>query len=449
MKRNKAVFIISLGCAKNLVDTEVMCGALVTAGYYIASSEKDADICLINTCGFIRDARDESFGQIQWAVEWKGRSRRMIVVAGCLAQRNPGLVLERFPQVDLVIGLDDVARLPELIAAREAGERRSFVGNGLPEYLYDDRSPRVTLTPGAYAYVKIAEGCDHGCSYCAIPLIRGRQRSRSQDSVLNECRQLLGQGAFELDFIAQDSSRYGADLSPAGNLEQLLRKCDALDGDFWIRVLYTHPLHITEGLLDVLDGSRHVVPYLDIPLQHVSSRILSDMRRGMDGPETRRLLREIRLRHPGMAIRTTFLVGYPGETEDDFRELLDFVREFRFDRLGVFAFSPEENTPAARAAGEPVPEELALERRGILLEEQQSISLENNRRLVGTGMRVLLERQVSKRKWEARSMADAPEVDQVVTVRGGSSLRPGFADVLVSGASEYMLEARLDGAKGR
>ena len=447
--KKKAVFIISLGCAKNLVDTEVMCGALATGGFYLAEDEKYADICLINTCGFIRDARDESFEQIEWAVKWKGRSKRMIVVSGCLAQRSPEMLMERFPQIDLIVGLDDVERLPELIRKCEKEGRLQLVEKSLPTYLYSEESPRLTLTPETFAYVKIAEGCDHRCSYCAIPLIRGNQRSRSVDSVLNECVQLLNQGVFELNFIAQDTSRYGADLTDA-NLERLLRECDTLDADFWLRVLYTHPLHITEGLLDILANGRHVVPYLDIPLQHISSHILKDMRRGMDGDKTRELLNGIRRHYPQMAIRTTFLLGYPGETDKDFEELLDFVRDFKFDRLGAFAFSPEEGTPAAAATAGIVPPEVAEERRNILLEEQKMISRKNNEGLAGRRMRVLLEKQLSRRKWEGRTMADAPEVDQVVVVTMNHEIYdPAFVDVVIRKADDYGLEATefSDGGK--
>ncbi len=447
--KKKAVFIISLGCAKNLVDTEVMCGSLATGGFYLAEDEKYADICLINTCGFIRDAREESFEQIEWAVQWKGKSKRMIVVAGCLAQRSPEMLMERFPQIDLIVGLNDVERLPELIRKCEKEGRLQTAESALPTYIYTEESPRITLTPETFAYVKVAEGCDHRCSYCAIPLIRGKQRSRSIDSVLNECVQLLNQGAFELNLIAQDTSRYGSDLTGA-NLEMLLRECDTLDADFWLRVLYTHPLHLTDGLLDILANGKHVVPYLDIPLQHISSHILHDMKRGMDGEHTRELLNGIRKRYPQMAIRTTFLVGYPGEPEQDFQELLDFVREFKFDRLGAFAFSPEDGTPAAAVTTGVVPPEVAEERRKVLLEEQRRISLKNNESLVGKKMRVLLETQLSRRKWEGRSMADAPEVDQTLVVTMDREIYdPTFVNAVIKKASDYGLEATEDTEGGK
>ena len=357
--------------------------------------------------------------------------------------------MERFPQIDLIVGLNDVEHLPELIRKCEKEGRLQAAASALPTYLYTEESPRITLTPETFAYVKVAEGCDHRCSYCAIPLIRGKQRSRSIDSVMNECVQLLNQGAFELNLIAQDTSRYGSDL-PDANLEMLLRECDTLDADFWLRVLYTHPLHLTDGLLDILANGKHVVPYLDIPLQHISSHILQDMKRGMDGEHTRELLNGIRKRYPQMAIRTTFLVGYPGETEQDFQELLDFVRDFKFDRLGAFAFSPEEGTPAAAVTTGVVPSEVAEERRAILLEEQRKISLKNNEALVGKKMRVLLETQLSRRKWEGRSIADAPEVDQTVVVAMNREIYdPTFVNAIVKKAGDYGLEAMEDTEGGK
>jgi len=444
MKKNPAVYVISLGCAKNLVDTEVMCGALITDGFYLSEFEEVSDVCLINTCGFIRDAKEESFEQIEWAIQWKGASKRVIVVAGCLAQREAQMLAEKYPQIDLIVGLNDVPNLPKLIRAITRQSAKNQVQAGLPQYLYTHESPRLTLTPPTYAYVKIAEGCDHRCGYCAIPLIRGNQRSRTPDSVEIECKQLLELGARELDFIAQDSSRYGTDLTPAQNLESLLRRCDALDGNFWLRVLYTHPLHLTPGLLEVLANSKHVLPYLDIPLQHISTSVLAGMRRGMDGQHTKKLLSDIRDKYPNLTLRTTFLVGYPGETDADFQELLSFIKDIRFERLGVFSFSCEEGTPAADIKEGIVPPELAEERKELLLEAQQEISLEHNKQLVGTEMKVLIEEQVSKRKWAGRSMADAPDVDQTVSVTTKRTRDPedtGFLNVRIKAASEYGLDA--------
>ena len=300
----------------------------------------------------------------------------------------------------------------------------------------------MALTPESYAYVKVAEGCDHRCAYCAIPLIRGNQRSRTPESVERECLQLLNNGAHELNFIAQDTSRYGTDLTPQESLEALLRRCDRLDGDFWLRVLYTHPLHLTKGLLDTLASSRHVVPYLDIPLQHISSNILQGMRRGMDGDKTRGLLARIRRDYPQLAIRTTFLVGFPGETEENFQELLAFVKEFRFDRLGVFAFSPEEGTPAAAMTEGLVPPEVAEQRKAAIMELQATISLEKNKAMVGRRVRVLLETQLKSKLWQGRTAADAPEVDQLVKVTTKRKFaEPRFVEADIVASDEYSLVA--------
>ncbi|MBQ6473245.1 MAG: 30S ribosomal protein S12 methylthiotransferase RimO [Victivallales bacterium] len=438
MGTSPAVHVISLGCAKNLVDTEVMCGALVTEGFCLAEASRDADVLLINTCGFIRDARKESEDAIQRALKWKTRrAGRLVAVAGCLVQRNPQQVAQDYPDIDLLLGLDDLRRLPELLRQAQARQSPAIPTGCLPTFLYNEQTPRMPLTPATFGYIKIAEGCDHRCAYCAIPLIRGRQRSRSVSSVLAECRQLLSLGMRELNLIAQDTSRYGEDLKDGTCLEKLLREIDTLPGEFWVRVLYTHPLHITDGLLDALAHSRHVVPYLDMPLQHIATNVLHRMGRGMDGQATRALLAAIRGKYPNLAFRTTFLVGFPGETSDDFEELLSFVRDFRFDRLGAFAFSPEEGTPAA-AMPDQISPRVAARRRNILLATQQEISLENNQRMVGKVMEVLLEEKIRRREWQGRSPFDAPDVDQTVTVTARPGRKaPGFARVTITAASEY------------
>ena len=442
-KQDKIVYFVSLGCAKNLVDTEVMCGTMVTSGFYIAESPEDANIYLVNTCGFIRDAKEESHDCIREALAWKKkRPGRIVVVSGCLAQRAPLELQKAYPEVDILAGLDDVPHLPQIIGAYLDRAEKHAIRSALPTYLYTDATPRVSLTPQSYAYVKVAEGCDHRCAYCAIPLIRGNQRSRAPESVEQEARQLLANGVLELDFIAQDTSRYGAELNPKADLEGLLRRCDRLEGDFWLRVLYTHPLHLTDGLLDALANSTHVAPYLDIPLQHISTSILERMKRGMSGEKTRELLARIRRNHPQMAIRTTFLVGFPGETEADYQELLAFVKEFRFDRLGVFAFSPEAGTPAAEMTEGLVPPDLAEHRKKELMALQASISLEKNRALVGKRCRLLLETQLKPRQWEARTLADAPDVDQVVTVTTKQKYTsPRFVEAVIESADEYSLTA--------
>ncbi len=441
-----AISIVSLGCAKNLVDTEVICGSIAASGLLLAASPDDADIVLINTCSFIRDARDEAEKAIRDALRWKKRSRRhrrLVAVAGCLPQRDPAGCANAYPEVDLFLGLDDIPRAAELLRAAYDNTLpdRNVPASSLPTYLYDHTVPRLTVTPEAFAYVKIAEGCDHRCAYCAIPMIRGRQRSRDPESVLAECRQLLDQGALELNLIAQDTTRYGGENPSGTTVEQLLRQCDALPGDFWLRLLYTHPLHVTDELLDLLTGSRHLVPYLDIPLQHISSNVLQGMRRGLDGHATKALMAKIRSRYPSLALRTTFLVGFPGETEQDFQELLDFVHEVRFERLGAFAFSPEKGTAAADFDGQ-VPAALAEERRQILLQTQQDIARDNNQAMIGKNLTVLLEGPLDQRRWTGRGTADAPDVDQQVIVSPPNRRKlrtPSFVQVTIQSADEYDL----------
>ncbi|MGI6356982.1 MAG: 30S ribosomal protein S12 methylthiotransferase RimO [Lentisphaerae bacterium] len=443
-----AVSIVSLGCAKNLVDTEVICGSIAAAGLYLAASPEDADIVLINTCSFIRDAREEAEKAIRDALRWKKRSRRqrrLVAVAGCLPQRDPEGCARAYPDVDVFLGLDDIPKAAELLQAAydNALPGRNVPKSSLPTYLYDHTVPRLTVTPPAFAYIKIAEGCDHRCAYCAIPMIRGRQRSRDLASVLTECRQLLDQGALELNLIAQDTTRYGREQPDGPTVEELLRQADALPGDFWLRLLYAHPLHVTDELLELLADGRHLVPYLDIPLQHISDNVLKGMRRGLDSRATRALLTKIRSKYPSLALRTTFLVGFPGETEQDFQELLDFIREIRFERLGVFAFSREEGTAAASLDNQ-TPASVAEERRQLLLQTQQEIARANNEAMIGKKLTVLLEDPLDNRRWIGRSQADAPDVDQqiIVTAANRKKLRtPAFAQVIIKSADAYDLNA--------
>lgn len=452
------VHVVALGCAKNLVDAEVMCGTMAANGIYLTDDPEEAHVILINTCGFIQSARDEAEAAIKEALAWKRKGLRrgllrLVVVGGCLAQRSAPEYAVKYPGVDCWMGVDSAPHIHQLLAelidgaqAPEAPSQapRLAISTATPQWLYDEHTPRIQSTPDTYAYVKIAEGCNHRCAFCAIPGIRGNLRSRTPESVLAECRQFLAAGVRELNLIAQDSTAYGLDLSPRVSLASLLREIDALPGEFWVRVLYTHPLHLTPEFLEVLGNSRHVVPYLDVPLQHIHTPILKSMGRGMDGEKTRKLLEGIREKYPRMTIRTTVMTGYPGETPEAFQELLDFVRDFQFDRLGAFAFSPEPGTPAYNIQEGKVPRKTAESRRDKLLALQKSISVARNRALMGTTMTVLLEESLGRRKWIARSQGDAPEVDQTVVVEApaGVTLQEGsFLTVKVHRASEYDLGA--------
>ena len=449
------VRLVALGCAKNLVDAEVMCGALAANGICLTTDPEAADVTVINTCGFIQSARDEAAAAIEDALRWKqvGRRRglvRRIVVGGCLAQRSAPEYARRYPQVDCFIGIDAAPKLHEilraLVASAPAAHPQILVDNAqAPQWLYDDTTPRIQVTADSYAYVKIAEGCNHRCAFCAIPGIRGNLRSRKADSVVAECRQLLANGVHELDLIAQDTTAYGYDQQPRNSLADLLRQIEELPGDFWVRILYTHPLHLTPEFLELLGNGRHLLPYLDVPLQHIADPILKSMRRGMNAAKTRELMLAIREKWPQMVIRTTFMTGYPGETEGDFQVLLNFVQEMKFDRMGAFAFSPEPGTPAFEIKEGLVPAEVAEHRRQQLLDLQKGISRKRNQALVGKTMRVLVEDPVKKGAWSARSAADAPEVDPVVLVReapGNPLATNRFVKVEVTKADDYDLTAR-------
>ena len=448
-KQQIVVQTISLGCAKNLVDAEVMCGTLATSGILLTDDPELADVLLINTCGFIQSARDEAEAEIQDAIAWKKRRKgRRILVSGCYAQRSGADLARRFPAIDAILGIDEVPRIAEVVrrvAAAADSAPEIVIPAGQPKYLYDERSPRLQSTPASYAYVKIAEGCNHRCAFCAIPGIRGNQRSRTPSSVLAECRQLLDGGVHELILIAQDTTAYGRDLEGRPTLAALLREIDALPGDFWIRVLYTHPLHLTPEFLELLDHGQHILPYLDVPLQHVDDAILASMRRGMTEQATLDLMHAIREQHPRIWIRSTLMTGFPGETQQAFDKLRQFVADFGFDRLGVFAFSPETGTPAAAIDSGLVPHDLAEQRAALLLSMQKKLSLQRNRRLIGATMRVLLEEEAAPGLWNARGPGDAPDVDQTILVRiprGFPKPAPNtFLDVRVATARAYDLTA--------
>ena len=444
------VCVASLGCAKNLVDTEVMCGIMAANGIYLTDDPDEADVYLINTCGFIQSARDEAEATIKEAISWKKRGakaglERKIVVGGCLAQRSAKEYMEKFPLVDTWLGIDAASHIDQAIhevMEREDDDPRLNIPTATPVWLYDDRTPRLQTTPESYAYVKIAEGCNHRCAFCAIPGIRGNLRSRDPESVLTECRQLLANGVKELDLIAQDTTAFGVERQPRTSLAALIREIEKLPGDFWGRVLYTHPVHLTQEFLELLGTSKHLVPYLDVPLQHINSGILKTMRRGMDGDATRKLLFGIRERFPKMTIRTTVMTGFPGETDEAFQQLLSFIEEFQFDRLGAFAFSPEPGTPAYEIQEGRVPPKVAAARRDQILALQKKISLKRNQALVGSILPVLVEEKADRRHWIGRSQGDAPDVDQsvILDIPPKFSVKANtFVDVKITRASDYDL----------
>ncbi len=430
----RTVGLVSLGCSKNRVDSEVMLGILTRRGYRVVANPEEADVILVNTCGFIQSAKEESIDAILDMARFKAGGRlKKLIVTGCLSQRYGREIREDMPEVDAVLGVAEYQNLPEILEEAFRGGRPLRTGEC--GRFFD--SPRVLTTPAHSAYVKISDGCDNRCAYCAIPLIRGSYQSRPSESILRECRELAARGVTELTLIAQDTSRYGSDLTGEMNLAGLLGKVSEIDGVHWLRALYCYPDTVTDGLLDAIAGLDKVCAYLDLPLQHISGEVLRRMNRRGSPDLIRDRIAACRAR--GILLRTTFIVGFPGETEAQFEELLDFVRWARFDRLGAFAYSPEEGTAAAEMPGQ-IDEAVKTDRLDRLMRLQQRISLEINRARVGETCEVLVESFESGR-YLGRSRLEAPEVDGVIRFRSRRRLLPGeYVPVKITGASEYDLD---------
>ena len=400
--------LVSLGCAKNTVDSEIMLAALAGAGYRLVSDAAEARVAVVNTCGFIEDAKRESID----AILELGRLKETggldtLVVAGCLAERYRGELAQGLPEVDLFIGTREYDRLPALLDGARGGAREAF-SDALMDY--GRRLPRILSEPGPSAYLKVAEGCSRPCTFCVIPRFRGRFRSRPPDLLAEEARALADAGAREVNLLAQEITSYGRDLGPGHSLARLLEELNRVEGLAWIRAIYNYPRGVTDELLDAYRDLPGVCEYIDMPLQHVATPVLAAMRRGIDERGTRELVSRIRERVPSCALRTTMLVGFPGESEADFELLLDFVEETRFARLGGFAFSPEDRSIAARLPDQ-VPIELARERLARLLALQERVMAEENRALIGRKMDVLVEGLTGEGLLRGRTRLQAPEVD--------------------------------------
>src|SRR3954463_2799394 len=411
----KKVGFVSLGCPKNLVDSEVMMGHLKHHGYQITSNAADADTVVVNTCGFIDSAKKESIDTILEAAQLKsnGQAKRLIV-AGCLVERYRDELKAEIPEVDAFIGTNQINDI--LAVCDPNTNTRSLpvvpLGNQSATYLYDESTPRVLATPSHYAFVKIAEGCDRPCAFCFIPQMRGHFRSRRFGSIVAEAQQLAEEGVKELILVAQDSSRYGEDLGKADALAHLMRELSHTDGIDLVRVMYTYPTHISDAFLDVLATEPKAVKYLDMPLQHASQNVLKLMKRGGNRESLERLIARVRERVPGIAVRTTFITGFPGESHEDFEELLAFVRNVEFDRVGVFTYSDEEGTGAYDLPNKVDPE-IARERRAKLMRAQSRISLKKNRARIGQVVRVLFEGASAETDllWQGRTETQAPDID--------------------------------------
>ncbi len=439
------LFLLSLGCPKNLVDSELMLGQLEKAGYQVVEEPEEANLLLVNTCGFIKSAVQESIDEILALAEFKKDDpHKKLVVAGCLVQRYGAGLQEELPEVDLFVGTDGFQDIAKLLGDSKPG--------GLhiqePIFLMDSSWSRKISTPSHRAYLKVTEGCANRCSYCMIPAIRGGLRSRSLDDILAEARQLETLGVKELTMVAQDLTAYGMDFgkNKEPRLISLLENLLAKTNIPWLRLLYLHPIRVDKRLLELILSEPRITPYLDIPLQHVSSKILQKMNRPYDRQNIEALLAMVRNRTEHVALRTTFMVGFPGETEKDVAEIETFMQQYQFDHVGIFAFSPEEGSRAAEMAGQ-IAEDEKEARRDHLMQLQVDISLANNQRLVGRVEKVLVE-GVSRETdllLEGRSRFQAPEVDGCVYINAGECEAGEFAEVRITEAHPYDLIGEVDG----
>jgi ribosomal protein S12 methylthiotransferase len=440
------ISIVSLGCARNLVDTEVMAGVLGRADYEVVAEPQEADIVLVNTCSFIDAAKEESIDTILQMARLKEEGGlKTLVVAGCLPQRYADDLARELPEVDLFIGTGEVPEIAEILKSHRAEKKRLYVG--IPKYLYDHATPRRRATASHTAFVKVSEGCDHKCAFCIIPQLRGPHRSRPIDSIVAEAAALARDGVKEINLIAQDLSAYGRERRDGTTLYGLLRELDSLAGIEWIRLLYAYPNYLDDALLDLIRESKTICKYIDIPFQHASRSVLTRMRRGKSGSAVGEAAAKLRAAIPGLTLRTSLIVGFPGENDDDFRELLDFVEATEFDRLGVFKYSVEDGTAAALMQNQ-LSEDVKERRWQEVMELQAGISRKKNEALIGTVQRVIVENLDSGDGMLAgRTQAHAPEVDGAVFIgrgeAGGQIALGDFVEVKITQALDYDLVGEL------
>ncbi len=401
---------VSLGCPKNLVDSERMLGLLQLDGYQLVDDPRGADFAVVNTCGFIESARQESFAAIDEMLDLKRRGKlRGVIVSGCLAERQRGALLESRPEIDHLVGVfgrEEVTKVADRLLGGLTEQRTIF--RPAPTHPLPDTA-RLRITPRHFAFLKISEGCDRLCTFCAIPRMRGKHYTKPMEEVIAEARELAADGVRELVIVAQDTTYYGMDLYGRPRLAELLRELEHVEGLDWIRLMYFYPMYVSDELIDTIAQSKRIVPYLDMPLQHINDRMLRRMQRRVNREQTLELLAKLRTRIPDLVLRTTFITGFPGETDAEFEELLAFVTEQQFERLGVFTYSFEPDTPAARLP-EHLPEELKNERRDRLMEAQQKVAFQWNNAQIGRRLDVFIESAVpdERNAWIGRSYADAP-----------------------------------------
>jgi ribosomal protein S12 methylthiotransferase len=445
--------IVSLGCARNLVDSEVMAGLLQRAQYEIVAEPAEADVVLVNTCGFIGAAKEESIDAIVEMGRLKEAGKlKKLIVAGCLSQRYPAELASELPEVDLFIGTGEVPRIAEILSEHEATRQRQYIG--VPSYIYDHATPRLRSTSPYTAFLKVSEGCDHKCAFCIIPQLRGPHRSRSITSVVEEAAALAADGVKEINLIAQDLTAYGRDRRDGTSLYRLLDEMARIPQLVWIRLLYAYPNYLDKPLLELIRDSDKICKYIDIPFQHISRSLLQRMRRGKSGSAVRETIQKLRAAIPELTLRTSLIVGFPGETEADFEELLEFVQETEFERLGVFKYSAEEGTPAARMSGQ-VSEQEKERRWQEVMDLQAGLSRKKNQALIGTIQRVMIAGfDAETGELTGRTQAHAPEVDGLVFLEGWEQSpraqmpEPGqMIDVKIKTAQDYDLIGEIPHAQ--
>lgn len=434
---NYKVALVSLGCSKNLVDSEVMLNILSSNSYKLTQDANEADVIIVNTCGFIESAKQESIDSIIELGQLKNNGNcKVLIASGCLAERYKEDLINEMPELDAVIGTGDYKSILEVIESAMAGSKVIKYGNQESVDIHD--LPRVISTIATSTYLKIAEGCDNRCTYCIIPSLRGKYRSRRFEDILKEATQLAGMGIKELNVIAQDTTRYGMDLYGKYRIAELLDELSKIEGIEWIRLQYSYPDEFEDDLIDIIATNDKICKYLDIPIQHASNSILKRMGRRTTKEEIKDLVIKLRGKIPNIALRTSLIVGFPGETESDFKELVDFVKDIRFDRLGVFTYSREEDTPAFQMKDQ-VPDEIKSKRQERIMLLQSDISLDNNQKMVGKVVKVFIE-GIEGNKYYGRSYKDAPEIDGNVFFSSKEKHNPGeFTYVKIIEASEYDL----------
>ncbi|HJV35065.1 30S ribosomal protein S12 methylthiotransferase RimO [Geomonas sp.] len=439
-KIKQKVSLVSLGCPKNLVDAEVMLGYLSKEEYEVTTDETQADIIVVNTCSFIKEAKQESIDTILDLADRKHDARcKMLIVTGCLPQRYQEELAKELPEVDIFIGTGDYPRIAEIIAEKKTtSDQLCYTGD--PNFVYNDELPRLQSSPHYTAYLKIAEGCSNNCAYCVIPALRGALRSRPYATLLSEAKQLVEGGVKELNLIAQDITAYGRDLADKPTLEMLVTELAKLEGLKWIRLLYAYPDGVTDSLISLIKNEPKVCKYLDLPIQHISDPVLKRMARRSDEQQIRDLIAKLRSEIPDIAIRTSLIVGFPGETNDDFKKLLQFVEETRFDRLGVFCYSREEGTPAAEMPDQ-VSERVKRERHKKLMRTQARVSFKHNRTLVDSEEDVLIEgySEETELLLKGRSSRQAPDVDGLVYITAGNANVGDIVRLKITDSSDYDL----------